>query len=226
MLERHPITNEGDALARSGQLTELDTLTDIIKVKQVTVVDDRTPFLWKQFTGQPAWQVEYADVLLKFKTSMPNFTDKYQRKFLVLLKEETGQLISITSKFDGKDPDLREQPSGFVAENQLKAEDEIYYGLPAEDPKLTFLAALEIVLNKGVGSPFLAKEIYGNYVLHTRGDSPQRAVWVVTLRGLPPIPAHGPYGDKVPVWQRNHMRNVIDDQTGTNLFATNSPQPE
>ena len=169
---------------------------------------------------------EFSDVSLSFKSASPNFRDAYKRRFAVLLDERTGQLISVISKFDGNDPDLREQPSGAAAELQLEAGDEIYHGLPAEGPRLTFLSALEVVLNNGIGSPFLAKEIYGNDVLHSRGPSPQRAAWVVTLRGLPPIPAHGPQGDSVPVWQRNHMRNVIDDATGTNLFATNSPQPE
>jgi hypothetical protein len=82
------------------------------------------------------------------------------------------------------------------------------------------------VLNKGIGSPFMAKEIYRNYVVQSRGASPRRAVWVVTLRGLPPIPSHGPQGDSIPVWQRNYMRNVVDDETGVNLFATNGPHPE
>ena len=175
--------------------------------------------------GQPVWKIEYADAVLEFKSAIPDYMDSHKRKFVVLLDEKTGQLISIVSKFDGKDPDLREQPSGIDAEEQLKAEDEFYYGLPDEDPQLPFLIALEVVLNKGMGSPFLAKEIYANYVLHSRGGSPQRTVWVITLRGLPPLPARGAHGDEVPVWQRNHMRNVVDDKTAENLFATNSPQP-
>ena len=225
MTELHPISNETDAIEQASRLTDLNTLTEKITARHLTVQDERTPYLWKQYEGKKAWQVEFADVSLKFKTSMPDFEDKYMRKFVVLLDEKTAQLISVTSKFKGKDPDLREQPSGEVAESQLEAEDEFYYGLPKKGPRLTFLAALEVVLNKGIGSPFLAKEIYGNFVLHSRGGSPKRAVWVITLRGLPPIPAHGEHGDSVPVWQRNHIRNVVDDETGENLFATNSPQP-
>lgn len=226
MSEHHVIVNEEDAISRAGRLTALETLTGKITAQQITVTDDRTPFLWRQFVGQSAWQVDYVDASLKFETSMPGFVDHYKRRFTVLIDASTGQLISIVSKFNGQDTDLREQPSAKIAEDQLRDEEEIYYGLPADDPQLTFLQALEVVLNKGIGSPFLAKEIYANYVLHSRGGSPQRAVWVVTLRGLPPFAAHGPHGDEVPVWQRNHMRNVVDDETATNLFATNSPQPE
>jgi hypothetical protein len=225
MSKHHPIGNETEAIARSAQLTALDTLSDKISAQRFTVTDERTPYLWKKYMGRSVWKIEYTDVVLAFESALPNYMDSYKRHFDVLLDENTGQLISIVSKFDGPDPDLREQPSGSDAEAQLKAEDEIYYGLPEEDPRLTFLDALEVVLNKGIGSPFKAKEIYANYVWHSRGGSPRRAVWVITLRGLPPLPARGAHGDEVPVWQRNHMRNVVDDKTAENLFATNSPQP-
>lgn len=94
-----------------------------------TLRDERTPFLWKQYMGQPVWKIEYADAVLEFKSVIPDYMDSHKRKFVVRLDEKTGQLISIVSKFDGKDPDLREQPSGSDAEEQLKAEEEIYYGL-------------------------------------------------------------------------------------------------
>jgi hypothetical protein len=226
MPDLHAISSQAEAVAQAARLTGLDTLTKKIAARRVTVQDERTPYLWEQYNGQQAWSVEFAEVFLHFKSAVPNFADKYKRKFSVLLDERTGQLISTVSRFDGKDPDLHEQPSGASAERQLKAGDEFYYGLPVEGPKLTFLAALEVVLNKGIGSPFMAKEIYGNYVVESRGGSPRRNVWVVTLRGLPPIPSHGPGGDSIPAWQRNYMRNVVDDETGANLFATNVPHPE
>lgn len=226
MPDLHSISSESEAVAQAARLTGLDTLTKNIAARRVIIHDERTPYLWERYIGQQAWSVEFAEVSLHFKSAVPNFADKYKRKFFVLLDQRTGQLISVVSRFDGKDPDLHEQPSGASAERQLKAGDEFYYGLPTEGPKRTFLAALEIVLNKGIGSPFMAKEIYGNFVVESRGDSPRRNVWVVTLRGLPPIPSHGPDGDKIPTWQRNYMRNVVDDETGVNLFATNVPHPE
>lgn len=226
MADLHPLTSEADAKARAAALTGLDQLTTHVTAQHVSASHDQTPFLWQEFADRPAWRVEYTGVQLRFKSAMPGFADRYVRTFTLLLTESTGQLISVTSKFDGNDPDLRPAASAVSAESQLGAEDEIYYGLPSRNPNHTFVQALEIVLNQGIGSPFLAKEIYGNYVVHSRGSSPQRAVWVITLRGLPPLPAHGPGADSVPVWQRNHMRNVVDDETGKNLFATNSPQPQ
>ena len=225
-MSQQPITNPAEAIEQASRLTELDTLTKKVTAQKFTIKDDCTPFLWKHFSGKPCWKVDFDEVSLRLKSSVPNFRDKYVRKFSVLLDDSTGQLLGVASLFDGKDPDLRPQPSGAAAELQLRGQEEIYHGLPPEGPRLTLLATLDVVLSKGVGSPFLAKEIHASYVLHSRSGGPQRAVWVITLNGLPPIPVDGPYGDTVPVWQRNHMRNVVDDETGVNLFATNSPQPE
>src|SRR5262249_61258440 len=130
------------------------------------------------------WQVDFNEASLRLKSSVPNFRDPYVRKLSVLLDDGTGQLLGVVSLFEGKDPDLRPQPSGATAELQLHGQEEIYHGLPLEGPRLTFLAALDVVLSKGVGSPFLAKEIYGSYVMHSRSGGPQRAVWVITLNGL------------------------------------------
>jgi hypothetical protein len=229
MTEQLRIANQKDAIDQSARLTALNLLTNKVSAERIIVADERTPYLWKQFANQPAWKVEYFDVRLELATSMKDFADPYRRTFTVLLNEKTGQLINIVSKIvpttENHDGDLLEQPSGKDAEAQLAAEDEIYHGLPTEPPKLNFLDALAVVLNKGIGSPFLAKQIYANFVMHSRGGSPVRSAWVVTLRGIPPIAAHGPHGDSIPVWQRNHIRNVVDDETGKNLFATNSPQP-
>jgi len=223
---QHRVADEAAAVKIANRLTRFDTLTSQISAQRETVTEDKTPFLWKQFIGKRAWRVDFENVSLKLSSSIPGYPDSYRRKFTVLIDEETGRLLSISSKFEGEAPDMRPLPSGEAAEAQLQGQQEVYLGLPTIEPKIKFLDALDLVLSKGVGSPFLAKEIYGVYVLDSRMKSPARAVWAITLRGLPPIPVDGPYGDTVPVWQRNHMRNVLDATTGEHLFATNSPQPD
>lgn len=226
MAEQHEVTGEADAIAQANRLTRLDTVSEMTSARQVTVTEDKTPFLWRQLIGRRVWRVLFENVSLQLKSAVPGFQDGYRREFTVLIDRDTGQLLSVTSLFDGDAPEMRPQPSGEAAEEQLRAEDEIYHGLPPDEPQINFLDALDIVLSKGIGSPFLAKEIYGVCVTHSRMESAPRSVWAITLRGLPPIPARGRYGDTIPVWQRNHMRNVLDATTGEFLFATNSPQAE
>lgn len=226
MVQPPGIGSAAEATTQAVRLTHLDSASRKTTARRVTVATADTPFLWRQLIGKAAWRVDFEDASLKLRSAVPGFPDAYRRTFTVLLDESSGQLLGVASPFDGHDPDLRPLPSGDVAERQLRSEQEVYHGLPAHAPKLSFVEALDRVLTGGIGSPFLAKEIHAVYVLHSRMGSPPRPVWVITLRGLPPMTVRGPDAGSIPVWQRNHMRNVVDAETGDVLFATNSPQPE
>lgn len=226
-IEQHRIIDENDAIKVAKELTGLGELSGVVVTAQrVTVDSDDTPFLAKQLIGIYAWQVTFENVSLQLKSAIKGFQDPYTRKFIVLIREDTGQLWSVKSFFHENVPDLKPEPSAQAAEAQLRPEKEIYTGLPPENPQITFLEALDIVLTQGSGSPFLAKEIHAVYVMESEMGSEPRPVWAVTLRGIPPIPVSGPYADTIPVWQLNRMRHLIHAQTGVLLFATNSPQPE
>ena len=167
--------------------------------------------------------MQFNRVSLQLKNVSPGFTDPYLRTLTVWLDADTAQCLGIFVTSPAEDPEMRPEPPAETAEVQLLAEKEVYRGIPPEDPKVTFLGALESILSMGVSSPFFAKEMDGVYVMESKLGSVLRPVWVVSLRGLPPRPVHRP-GVFVPVWQRNHMRNVVDALTGSVLFANNSPQ--
>jgi hypothetical protein len=191
----------------------------------VTFTEDDTPYLWRKAIGKVVWRVVLHNATLKLKSGLPDSQDRYHRRFVLLLEESTGRMLRIDSKYDGPVDEMRPPPSGPSAERQLQAEGEVYQGYPESGPLHTFLGALDIVLAQGIGSPFLAKEISGVYVMESRAGEPFRPAWVISMRGLPPLPNRGPQGVVVPEWQRNHMRNVVDDISGKVLFATNGPQP-
>jgi hypothetical protein len=221
------IATAEQAISKANALTRLETVAGPPTAALVKVTDDVTPFLGERNAGKPAWRVAYPTSSLKFASAAADFTDPFRRTFIVMLEAASGRLFFVTSTSEGApDPDMRPMPSCGVATEQLSNEEEVYDGYPEEDPKVDFLAALERILSAGVGSPFQAKDIHGAYVLHSRMGSKPKPAWAITLRGLPPFPARGPHGDRVPVWQRNHMRNVVDAATGQVLFATNSPQPQ
>jgi len=192
----HPLASEAEAIEQASRLTELDTLTQTIAARQLIIRDDRTPFLWRQFEGKPCWEVNFDGVSLRLRSAISGFRDKYARRFSVLLDGTTGQLIRIVSPFEGQDPDFRPQPSGAAAEAQLRGQDEIYEGLPPHPPRLTFLAALDVELTQGIGSPFLAKEIYASYVTHSRAGASPRclghyAEWIAAHAGGRTFRRHG-----------------------------------
>jgi hypothetical protein len=226
MATQRRIEAEAEAIQRGMELTGFDALPDVVaRAERVIVADSKTPFLAKQIVGRASWRVELAGVSLVLRSAIAGFRDRYRRRFFVLLDQENGRILEITSQYAGVAAEMRPEPSAATAEAQLSAEKEIYLGFPDHDPRVRFLDALDAILTGGAGSPFYAKEIDAVYVSHSDMGSPARDVWAITLRGLPPIPAHGPAADTVPEWQLNHLRNIVDADTGRVLSATNSPQP-
>jgi hypothetical protein len=219
------IRSAKEAIARADALTGLNAISGPAAAVSVKVTQDVTPFLGARNEGKAAWRVEYPESVLRLSGASPGLADQYRRAFSVMLDAFSGHLLFVSSSYLGpRDPALRAMPSSHAAGEQLRSEEEVYEGYPEEAPKVTFLGALQRILDQGVSNPLAAKEIHGAYVLEARMGAQPRAVWAITLRGLPPLPAHGPGGKAVPVWQRNHVRNVVDATTGQVLFATNSPQ--
>jgi hypothetical protein len=197
-----------DAIAKANALTGLDRLAGKPAVASVRVSKDVTPFLGQSNTGKSAWRLEYP-------AKAP-----FQSKFVVFLDAASGRLLYISATVDERrDP----MPSYSEATRILRSQEEIYAGYPDQDPTVDFLSALESIARNGFGTPEHASEIHGAYVLDSQRGAPSRRVWAITLRGLPPIAAHGPGAKDVPKAQRTHMRNLVDASTGKVLEAGNSP---
>jgi hypothetical protein len=220
------IQGQSDALQAADAITALRGLSLTSSAMQTVIAESKIPFLQPTLTNRRAWRVEFAGCSLVLPSAAGEFRDREERRFVIRLDAETGQLIDIESHPEGGVEGLRPEPSAESAERQLRTREEVYVALPADGPKVTFVRALDSVLANGGGSPFLAKEICGVYVMHSKLGSAPRPVWVITLRGIPPLLPKGPGADAVPIWQRNRIRYVVDANTGDCLFATNTPLPE
>jgi hypothetical protein len=228
-MQMKSLKNETSAIARAVALTGLDAVSKKISVQRTVISGDNTAFLAARFNGTQSWVIEFDDATLtgKLTNAQVGYKDPYQfqRNFRVFLDSKTGQLLIIKSNFKGGGPATASAPDSKSAENQLKGIAENYEGLPTVDPKVTFLQAIDIVLGKGArGSPFAAKEIDGFYVMDSRNGSPPKPVWIVTLRGLPPIPSHWSKEPVATRTQNTTMRNVVDAINGELLFGTNFPR--
>jgi hypothetical protein len=147
--------------------------------------------------------------------------DRFQRKFTVLLDETASKVIMIHSETKGATPDIHPEASPDQAAADLLKIHEEYKSFPDKSAKVAFLDALDQVRLRGVGYPFIAREIDAIYVMDSRLGQGAKPVWVITLRGLPPIPSKA----NEPAWQRNYFRNVVDAETGEWLYADNRPLP-
>ena len=184
-----------------------------------------TPFLSRQIAALgPVWEVAWQDVRLSLP-SAAGAADQHSRTVLVRLAQGTGQLLSVTMRAGELPAGARPTPDAEVAQQQLQQAAERYEGLPGAPPRHSLLQALDAVLARGIGNPLQASEIQALYVMHAHRERAPIPAWVITLNGIPPLPHKGPRGARVPVWQRNHIRNVVDANTGMALFATTIPQP-
>ncbi len=221
----------GQILSTAAKITGLDALPE---PAFAPLTEGQTiPFLIKQLTGKDAFTVKFRSEPLKLWQDPPEQPDKDQfpRNFVGLFLAGSGQLVSINSRLAEKDPLMGPEPSPSDAEKQIKGWCEIS-GLPSKPPKVSFTDALNRVLNVGVASPFLAREISGLYVMVSmRGET--RAVWIITLRGMPHFslsnppeppgmsPKPRPQGTPYPE-QYSEFRNIVDASTGECLGASSN----
>ena len=178
-----------------------------------------------QIVDRPIWHVVIADWKLQLKSAPADAVDRYTRTFDILLEPKDGKLLKILSRWPKGAPPIAPQPAADSAAVQMKnAGLERYHAFPKTEPSISFLEALDVVLNDGGrGNPLVAKQILAHYVVRSAMGREPKAVWAITLRGIPPFRAAYP---GVPVDARNHVRHIVDAKTGKWLSAGTSPQPQ
>ena len=111
-------------------------------------------------------------------------------------------------------------PPASIAEKELYAVgDGKYNGFPDVMPKTSFFDALKEVIVDYRN----AVEITALYVNFSNFKIENKPIWDIHIYGFEPPLSAG--GREVPLNQRNHLRHVIDDETGKCLFAVGSPHP-
>jgi len=99
---------------------------------------------------------------------------------------------------------------------------ERYHAFVEGVPAITFYEALVGLIQSG-DNPLQAKQLVGQYVLWSMLDREPKPAWAVTLNGISPFESFYP---GIPVEARNHMRYIVDSETGKELCGTTTPQPE
>jgi hypothetical protein len=223
--EAWTVRTEQQAIARAREITGLPgSSPPKFSAEVTTLAEDNTPFLHAQIEGRPIWKVVIAGWMLDLKSGGPDEHDRFARTFDVFIDPIDGKLLKAVSRWPEGVPPIAPQPSAQSAEEQMpRSDDERYHGFPDPPPLIDLVHALDIVQRDGSSSPYLAKQIIAHYVMEsTRGGKP-RPVWAITHWGIPPFEASYP---GVPVDARNHMRTVVNAETGKCLFSTTTPQPE
>jgi hypothetical protein len=200
---------------------KVESADDIESIESVDLSTLNIPFLSGTLKGQKGIRASFRPGPLKITASREGEKDKYQRTFSVLLDASASRVLMVHSRIMGPTQDIHPEAPPEQAEADLRRIAEVYLSFPDDPPKISFMEALDAIRLRGVGYPLAAQEIDGIYVMDSRLQQPARAVWVITLRGLPPLTSKR----NEPVWQRNYFRNIVDAQTGKWLYADNRPSP-
>lgn len=211
-------TESAQDSARSLLDLRCDFKASLIPVRRLPI-----PGLGRQLDGIQCWRVEAHDVKLRFRSSdKKEATNPYINDLEMLVEQSSGRMLTL--RFASRDRDFllkQELPNLETAETLMRRTVNRYVGLPTSPPKLTIRQLLQKAYEQGFAQVHLAKEIRIKRIIQSRegvGEGP-RTVWVVNVRGIPPIPGKGP-GERVSPEQRSHLRLVYDED-GNWLFADN-----
>jgi hypothetical protein len=220
------VRDGGQAIARALELSGISAAASHAAEAHVVMMDeDKTPFLHGQVTNRPIWRVTISNYRIRLPSALPGDADRYERTFDILLDPRNGGLLRISSRWPvSAPPESAPEPRAAFAEQCFRdSGNERYHSFPDAPPKVSFLDALEVIYLDGVGNPLIASQILAHHIMRSSmGRKPQQ-VWAVTLRGVPPIRTAYP---GVPIAARDHMRYIVDANTGKWLFMTTCPQPE
>jgi hypothetical protein len=188
------------------------------KIAATSVRLDSTtlPFVGAELDGKEAWRVEITE------PRWPSLQMPYVHALSVLMTPDAEAVMRVMSPWPENEPPIAPFPPVAVEQDQLTNHGERFTRLPANATGVTLATALAAAAKNG-GDLAQARQILAYHVVRTIGGQQERTVWIIQLRGIAPFEAAQP---GVPVDARNHLRHVVDAETGEWLGADTIPQPE
>ncbi len=231
---------EATAIANASMVLGLDGLEGWQptaanqSVSLVTLVDTVTPFAREALNNREVYKVHFESVPLDFRRVWGDriIGALVERDFDVTVDAKTGVVLVIELETDSLEAKLASGeiriPSAEVAERQLGGG--MFYGFPSENPPVSFIE----IMHK-LNSPLKAEKIkavyadtspihdkyvekYGN---HNSRTTCQNA-WLVDMWGGAGLPHSGSFPTLKP-YQKNHIRTLLDADTGRLLWETDVP---
>ncbi len=208
------------AVADAIGLVQYDPADVYVEVAPLS--HESLPFLAKPLSGQETLRIVFSNLPLHKASGRAELVNPHIRTLVVFLAPASGHVMKVTSVWPQGVPRIAEFPSCVEEERQMGDLDR-YTGLPMRAPKCTLFDAI------AKSRPWSndVKQIHACYVLHSNATYKDRPVWVVQLRGFGPMPFSLPGGveGEIPEDGRNHLRNIVDAETGEWLGADTIPQP-
>lgn len=203
-----------------------------MKAEETSIASQLIPFFNISLEDQSTFKNEEKAVSMQFN-DLQNITQRNGRPrfpnikaLSVITNPHTQQILKIASEWPDNIAAIAPFPNAAEEEKQLKMKGEKFIALPAETPPVDFYSALKKLDLTGPVSPTKAKQVMAYYVIHSTIRYSARAVWIIQTRGID-LEGEGYAARRVgiPIDARNHMRHIIDAETGQWLFSDTTPQP-
>jgi len=196
-------------------------------VQLVVLNDTITPFLGNFTDGKSVWAILCKDVRFD---PWNKIEDKVStlRDFRIYIDSLNGHLLKIVCNHDELDSYEDPEISAQYAEEQISRAGEMYMRIPDSIPAVSFTSAAFACTH----NPLASKQILGQYVLYSQKyrdvkqdlkETVPIPVWIITLRGIPPLDHHGPRGAWIPIYQRNRIRQIVNTITGRIRSTSTTP---
>jgi hypothetical protein len=203
-----------------------------VKTSQVTCQAQFIPFLNSSLEDETTWKnnqmmnklhAEDLHIITKRK-GIPRFPNL--KDLDVWINPYTNLVHKAISKWPENIKPIAPYPDIIDEEGQIRKVGEQFLSLPDQDPKYDMYYALKIIEEFGPVTPQAAKQYMAYLVTHRTVRYQKKTVWIIQTRGIIPF-IHGYQGEGGYVSEeaRNHIRHVIDAETGEWLFSDTVPQP-
>lgn len=211
------------AIERAVAIVGLEELKDSqVHAALVVLKEENTPYLSEQLINRPLWRVTVKDWSVNVPALEKGLADQFRRTLDMYIDPVDGKLLKLETRWPEGEPRLmRTHPDAeTTVTNMRHGGNEVYHGFPSEPPKVSFLEALDSAVERGGAQPNKARQIFGHYIIQSRGLDNRRPVWAITLWGIPPYHLLGRAETNDPVFS---VRYVVDANTGKCLFHVNTP---
>jgi len=204
--EAHPAVERARRIVGMRELRASQARAELTVIK-----DDLTAYLREQIINRPLWRVTISDWSVKVP-SFPEVRDQFVRTLDVYIDPVDGKLLKLETRWPEGEPHLiGPRPTAEVAVQQMRRGGERHHGFPSDPPGVSFLDALDDAIARGGAKPFVARQIFGHYVIQSEGLHEPAPVWSITLWGIPPYYLGGRAETNDPVFV---LRYIVDARTG------------
>ena len=219
---------------KAGIVVDRLIVSEMASSRQVMMEEEFIPFfnvskadqrIWRN--DQPTWKFELPDLResLRRGISFP-----FLKNVNFTLNPHTERVLKVQSSWPVGVPPIKPMPSAKEEENQLLQVNEQFTDLPSVPMPIDFETALRVVQEFGPALPNSARQLIAYLVVHSTINYADRPVWIIHTRGIIPFESKLPASydqpaGTVPDDARNHVRHVVDAETGHWLFSDTTPQP-